>query len=114
MTDEAICHPPSTEGIEATPDWAACPQWYQLARQVGWPQSQMRTVMYVMHRESGCNPDAYNRSGATGLMQLLGWRCDGGCRNPQGNLAKALELWQSSGWCPWVLRGDPVTGRACG
>jgi len=112
MTDDSICHPPSS--VYKT--WPYCEQWHQLAIDVGWPESQTNgyTLPYVMHRESSCDPNAYNRSGATGLMQLLGWHCDGGCRDPRGNLAEALVLWQSSGWCPWVLRGDPVTGHACG
>jgi hypothetical protein len=95
--------------------WPWCEEWHDTAAAVGWPESVGWTLAYVMHRESGCQPGAHNPSGATGLMQLLGWSCPpGGCRDPWSNLAKALELWQGSGWCPWVLRGDPVTGRACG
>jgi len=93
----------------------ACSQWYDTAMSAGWPMDQWDTIAYVMHRESGCDPHAHNPSGATGLMQLLGWRCPpGGCFDPWSNLHEAFVLWQQSGWCPWVLRGDPVTGRACG
>jgi hypothetical protein len=111
VTDDASCHPTDTPPRAV---WRYCEQWHDLAAEVGWPEGQGPTLSYVMHRESSCDPNAYNRSGATGLMQLLGWHCDGGCRDPRGNLAEALVLWQSSGWCPWVLRGDPVTGHACG
>jgi hypothetical protein len=111
-TDEAYCHPPTTP--PRTP-WRWCEQWHDMAAEVGWPEDQGPVLSYVMHRESNCQPGAYNRSGATGLLQLLGWSCPpGGCRDPWSNLAKGLELWQGQGWCPWVLRGDPVTGRACG
>lgn len=97
------------------PPWRWCEEWHEMASMVGWPESQGATLSYVMHRESGCQPGAYNPSGATGLLQLLGWSCPpNGCRDPWSNLSKGLDLWQSSGWCPWVLRGDPVTGRACG
>ena len=98
------------------PSWAACPQYYQLALDVGWPESQMRTVMYVMHRESGCQPGARSsshcggRNYAMGLMQLCAWMPVYQEVQPDLNLAKAYELWQTQGWCPWVLRGDPVTG----
>ena len=74
----------------------------------------------MLHRESGCDPHAYNPSTcgkgahAMGLMQLCGWLSASQAYDPATNLAKGLELWRSSGWCPWVLRGDPVTGRACG
>lgn len=109
VTVQVATPPPVVSDV---PEWAQCPQWYDLALDVGWPVEQMRTVMYVMHRESRCDPNAYNRSGATGLMQLLGWSCPpNGCRDPASNLTKALELWRSSGWRPWCLRGDPVTGN---
>ena len=91
-----------------------CGQWWHLAQDVGWPAEQMSTVAYVMHRESRCNPDAYNSQScgggnhAIGLMQLCGW---GGRElfDPETNLRKALELWQRSGWRPWCLPRDPVT-----
>lgn len=111
VADPATCNPPTTPPPPPRQAWRYCEQWHDLAADVGWPESAGPTLSYVMHRESGCNPNAYNPSGATGLLQLLGWRCDGGCRNPRGNLKKGLELWQSSGWRPWCLNGDPVTGH---
>ncbi len=112
-----VAQPPPTFAPEP-PGWAQCPEYYNLALDVGWPEEQMRTVMYVMHRESRCDPHATGSNvhgkHAQGLLQLLGWDCPpDGCYDPTSNLTKALELWHRSGWCPWVLRGDPVTGKAC-
>jgi hypothetical protein len=79
----------------------------------------MPTLDYIMNRESGCNPHAYNGQScgkgahAMGLTQLCGWLPASQAYDPAANLAKALELRRSSGWCPWVLRGDRVTGNAC-
>lgn len=96
-----------------------CQQWLDLALDVGWPLEELDEVAYVMNRESKCNPNATgvlvcNPRGcarALGLLQLLGWSCPpGGCYDPRSNLAKAVELWRSSGWRSWCLRGDPVTG----
>lgn len=111
VTDEAKCNPPTTPPAPARQPWAYCEQWHDLAAEVGWPESAGPVLSYVLHRESNCDPNAHNPSGATGLMQLLGWSCEGGCTNPRGNLKKGLELWQSSGWRPWCLNGDKVTGH---
>jgi hypothetical protein len=112
MTDEASCHPPTTPPRQT---WRYCEEWHDTAAAIGWPESQGPTLSYVMHRESLCRAGARNRSGATGLMQLLGWSCPpNGCADGWSNLAEAYHLWEQQGWCPWVLRGDPVTGRACG
>ncbi len=111
ITVQVADPPPTTVEV---PGWARCPEWWPLARQVGWPDDQMATVDYVMHRESRCDPGATGSpvrgKRALGLMQLLGWDCPpDGCHDPASNLAKALELWRHSGWRPWCLRGDPVT-----
>jgi hypothetical protein len=119
LADEATCHPPTTEAEWATPDWARCPQWWPTAKAVGWDLGDMPTLDYIMKRESGCDPTAVSRipcgrgNHATGLTQLCGWLPYNEAINPTANLAKALELRRSSGWCPWVLRGDRVTGNAC-
>jgi hypothetical protein len=99
----------------STPAWSRCPEWFDTALAVGWPPDQMQVVDYVIHRESRCNPHARNSQScgggnhALGLMQLCGW---GGAElyDPVNNLTKGLELWQRSGWHPWCLRGDPMTG----
>lgn len=116
IADEATCNPPLPP---PRAEWQWCEEWHDLAAQVGWPESQGRVLSYVLHRESGCDPHAYNSQScgrgnhAMGLMQLCGWLPASQAYNPEANLTKGLELWQSSGWCPWVLRGDPVTGHAC-
>lgn len=100
------------------PSWP-CSQWLDMAIDVGWPVEQLPTLGYVMHRESRCDPTAtgslvcgaHGCARALGLTQLLGWSCPpGGCYDPASNMAKALELWRSSGWRPWCLAGDRVTG----
>ena len=66
-----------------------------------WPADQVRTACRILMCESGGNPNAYNRSGATGLFQLLG---HGGTFDPVQNAQVAYRLWLSSGWRPWVCR----------
>lgn len=113
---EMLC----TQDPPPRPVWNWCEEWHDMADQIGWPESQGYVLSYVMHRESKCRPGAYNptpcgSAHALGLMQLCGWPCPpNGCFDPWSNLQAAYNLWQHSGWCPWVLRGDPVTGRACG
>jgi hypothetical protein len=106
--------PPPPQVVTA-PDGSRCGEWFATALEVGWPVEQWPTVDYVMHRESRCREHAvgplYRGKHALGLMQLLGWSCPpDGCLDGRSNLAKALELWQSSGWRPWCFDGDPVTG----
>jgi hypothetical protein len=121
LADEATCHPPTTEAEWATPDWARCPQWWPTAKAVGWDLGDMPTLDYIMKRESGCDPHGgVNRSPLRAReprhrTHPVVWLVAGynEAINPTANLAKALELRRSSGWCPWVLRGDRVTGNAC-
>lgn len=61
-------------------------------------------------RESGCDPSAYNASGASGLFQLLGHQdlvnqvCPGGSVfDPRCNTLAAKVLYDSSGTAPWAL-----------
>jgi hypothetical protein len=115
MSDEASCYSATTQEF-VVPAWAQCPQWWGLALEVGWPAEQMATLDYIMHRESRCDPGAvgpyWRGKHALGLTQLLGWACPpDGCLDPRSNLTKALDLWRLSGWHPWCLAGDPVTGR---
>jgi soluble lytic murein transglycosylase-like protein len=64
----------------------------------------------IARRESGCDPGAYNRSGASGLFQLLGHQdlvnavCPGGSVfDPACNIAAAKKLYDGSGTAPWRL-----------
>lgn len=92
-----------------------CAQWWQLGLDVGFPPEAMPVLDYIMGRESGCNPGAYNSQTcggghhAIGLTQLCGW---GGSElyDPWTNLSKALTLYHARGWRDWRLGGDAVTG----
>jgi len=87
----------------AAPAGAACPQWWGLAAAVGWPAGQLPTVDRVMRCESGCDPAAHNRSGASGLMQVMPmWWAGRDPYDPATNLAMALEVWQVQGWRAWT------------
>jgi hypothetical protein len=108
VADEATCYPPTTPPRSP---WAWCEEWHELAASVGWPESDGPVLSYVIRRESNCQPGAYNRSGATGLMQIIGGCAPyGSCFDPAANLARGLDMWRTRGWQPWCLRGDPVTG----
>jgi hypothetical protein len=113
ISDPDWCNPPP-EPARAV--WPHCEEWHDLAAAVGWPEEQGHILSHVLWRESRCNPDAYNRQScghgdhAIGLMQLCGWG-GGELYNPTVNLSKGLWLWERSGWRPWCLPGDPVTGR---
>lgn len=115
VTDADTCNPPITAPRAV---WVHCEQWHDLAAYVGWPEQQGYVLQHVMWRESRCNPGAYNPTPcahsdhAKGLLQLCGWSCPpGGCYDPESNLRRGRELWESMGWRPWCIPGDPVTGR---
>jgi hypothetical protein len=48
-------------------------RWYWAAIAAGWTDQEWPIVARVMACESKGDPSARNRSGASGLMQLLGW-----------------------------------------
>lgn len=105
--------------VPLVPPGLPCGEWLDLALDVGWPVAQLPTLAYVIHRESRCHPGATGVpvcsagrcARALGLTQLLGWSCPPtGCHDPASNLRRARELWERSGWRPWCLDGDPVTG----
>jgi len=85
----------------------SCAQWFDLAVEQGWPLEQWPTMARVMWGESRCDPDAYNRSGATGLMQVMPmWADDCGgapadLYDPAFNLACALHVHEAQGWTAW-------------
>jgi soluble lytic murein transglycosylase-like protein len=71
-------------------------------------------AMRIMACESGGNPRAYNRSGASGLFQHLarywssrsaaaGW-AGADIFNPTANVAVAAWLRDAMGWGSWVCR----------
>lgn len=121
-------------------DWVAlareqhgkCGEWRELALAVGWPAEEWPTLSYVLHRESRCNIDSWNKTdpagGSRGLMQINGYWCrpnrwtDHGwlqdhdilttCEdlyNPEINLRAGLAIWlygeqkHGCGWRgPWA------------
>jgi hypothetical protein len=113
------------KGIEIQPPIppdAKVPQWWALAREVGWAEDQLLILDMVIYRESRGNPDAWNKqdpfTGSRGLTQVngswRGWLRDKGIitRNadlfdPRVNLTAALAMWQYGmdrydwGWGPW-------------
>jgi soluble lytic murein transglycosylase-like protein len=64
---EAIPAPP-------IPAEARHPEWWALAREVGWEEDQMLTLDYVIHRESRGQTGAFNKSDPNGgsvcLLQI--------------------------------------------
>lgn len=106
------------------PAYARCPQWWSLAREVGWPEEWMPTFDRVMWRESRCRTTSWNKSdshqGSLGLMQVnSGWRPwleERGILvkyqelfDPETNLRAALAVWHYSekkngwGWAQWYI-----------
>lgn len=67
--------PPPTTTTTTLPD-TPCAEFYPAALAAGWPADMWPMVAKVMHRESTCNPDAYNaedpNGGSHSLMQVNG------------------------------------------
>lgn len=119
VSTRQVVEPPPIVHLFTPPTGARCPEWWTTAGDVGWPLDAMPVLDYVMFRESRCRPGATGIqvcsrgrcARALGLTQLLGWACPpDGCLDPVSNLRRALILWEASGWRPWCLDGDPVTG----
>lgn len=87
----------------SAPAGSPCPEWFGLFLETGWPEDQWPTAARVMRCESGCSPAAYNRSGASGLMQVMpSWFAPGDDPfDPTTNLAVALAVWHRQGWRAW-------------
>lgn len=103
-----------------------CVNWANTALSVGWSESDLDTLLYVLYKESRCNHDSHNPSdpatGSYGLAQINGYWCVPNKYNPTGwlqargvlntctdlydpaiNLQAALLIYQRSGWGPWGL-----------
>jgi len=88
--------------VVIVPETASCGLWWPLAVEVGWPAEELPTVDRVMWCESNCEPSARNRSGASGLMQVMPmWHHGRDPFDPATNLAMALEVWHLQGWRAW-------------
>jgi hypothetical protein len=100
VTGAQVQPPPPTLAVDPG---ASCGLWWPVALDVGWPESELPTLDRVMWCESRCEPRAFNRSGASGLMQVLAsWFAPGEDPfDPSTNLATALEVWRAQGWRAW-------------
>lgn len=86
---------------------APCEQYAGTVRYAGFTEAQTRIALTLMWRESRCDADAHNRSGATGLMQVMpAWADDCGgtpadLYDPQFNVNCALHVYRVQGWEAW-------------
>lgn len=101
-----------------------CPEFYDLAMQVGWEQKHWPKLSHIIYRESRCHPDSWNRAdpgtGSRGLTQINSFWCTPNKNNPTGflqangalntcddlfrprvSLKASLVIFQRSGWNPW-------------
>lgn len=104
---------------------AKVPQWWTLARQVGWKEDAMLTLDYLIFRESRGFNRAFNRQDPNGgsrcLLQLngswTGWLTDKGIITKPADLFKpvtcltaGLAIYQYGvdrygfGWGPWAIK----------
>lgn len=69
----------TTTTIPSVPNGLLCPEYYNLAKEVGWPEDQLERLDYVMWRESRCDPSVHNKKdpagGSRGLIQINGFWC---------------------------------------
>lgn len=115
---ETILEPP-------IPADAHHPEWWSLARQVGWEEDQLMTLDFVIHRESRGQTTAFNpkdpNGGSRCLIQINGswtrWLRDKGVLtkaddlyDPRVCLTAGLIIYQYGidrygwGWNPWAIR----------
>lgn len=89
--------PPSTPALEGP-----CSEWGAAAIEAGWPIEQWPRLSEIMWCESRCDPHAYNRSGASGLLQIMPfWHNGRDPFDPAVNLAIGLEVYNAQGWRAW-------------
>jgi len=130
--ETTIGTPSSTDNIRLVreeplpiPADAKVPQWWALARDVGWTEDAMRTLDYLIFRESKGYNRAFNREDPNGgsrcLLQLngswTGWLTDKGIITKPSDLFKpatcltaGLAIYQYGvdrygfGWGPWAIK----------
>ena len=119
--------PPTTVITTPITQPDACQTVYNMAKHVGWPESELATVVAVAYRESRCLPDAFNATDTVGqsygTMQVNDFWCLPSKYYPNGymqayglltvcddlfdletNLRAALNIWRySNGWRAWSL-----------
>jgi hypothetical protein len=125
-----LIEPPTTTSstIYIDPYTSACEQFSALAINLGWPADQRTVLESVMARESGCRPNAHNKtlnrdkSQDWGLLQINGrswtkWLIGKGIitqssdlLQAQTNLLAGLEIYNYGverygfGWGPWSVK----------
>jgi hypothetical protein len=112
--------PPTTEATPAPSAGSSasaggrCVGWEPLLAEYspGWSVERMSRIMY---RESRCRPEVRNRSGATGLLQVMAshcrwlveqmgeWCTAGKLQDPDYNVRAAATLWLEQGYQAWAL-----------
>jgi len=103
-----------------------CQYALRLARQAGWPLTEMGTVARILWRESKCQAKAFNKfdtqGGSYGYYQINGYWCQPNKYWPTGwlqakglvttctdlldpivNTNSALAICHNSGYGPWAL-----------
>ena len=114
--------------IYIDPYTTACKQFSALAINLGWPTDQRTVLESIMARESGCRPNAHNKtlnrdkSQDYGLLQIndrswTNWLRDAGIINQtsdllhaETNLLAGLEIYNYGverygfGWGPWSVK----------
>ena len=104
LAPATVTHEPATSPttVLEAPYGSRCGEWYSTALAAGWAPDEWPTVDRVMWCESRCNPAAYNRSGASGLMQVMPMHWRGRDPfDPATNLTMALEVHNRQGWRAW-------------
>lgn len=100
----------TTTAPKPIPGDAYCPEWWPLAREVGWPEDALEMLDFVIWRESRCLPNAWNGADA-GLLQInqihkefvavMGFTWPEGMFDPRSVLTFGLKLWTGKDWEPW-------------
>ena len=127
---EYLIEPTTTTSstIYIDPYTSACEQFSALAVNLGWPADQRTVIESIMARESGCRPNAHNKtlnrdkSQDYGLLQIndrswTKWLKQKGIINEtadllhaQTNLLAGLEIYNYGvkrygfGWGPWSVK----------
>jgi hypothetical protein len=84
-----------------------CSEWFWTSIEAGWAAEEWWFLAHILPRESNCDPAAYNRSGASGLAQIMPmWADDCGITrdqlfDPLQNLRCAKHVYNVQGKSAW-------------
>jgi hypothetical protein len=94
--------PPTDPPVSTVAPTGRCPQWEQTAIDAGFDINDWPTLDRILWCESNCQPGAHNRSGASGLAQIMPMHWHGrDPYDPATNLAMAKEVHDQQGWRAW-------------